>query len=81
MDEVIKQSPEGIEKTIIKEVFERNGENITKTLMELWDIKEKKEKEINKNQKHWNEIRETCDAFDLEMKIFMDKAKKNTIKL
>jgi chorismate synthase len=81
MDEVIKQSPEGIEKSVIKEVFERNGENVTKTLMELWEIKEKVENEINESQKKWNEIRETCDAFDSEMKVFIDNAKKNTIKL
>lgn len=82
MDEVIKQAPEGIEETIIKEVFIKNNEDVIKTLIDLWDIKDiKKKNEVSNVQKHWNEIRDTCDAFDTEMKTFINQAKKNTIKL
>lgn len=74
MNEIIKQAPEGVELKIMKEIFEKNNEDITLTLMELWNIKETKEKKRTK----WDDIRETCDAFDTEMnKMF----KKNTIRL
>lgn len=81
MEEVIKQAPEGIDIKIIKEIFEKNNENTTKTLMELWNITEKKEREISKVQQKWNEVRETCDAFDTEMSNFLKEAKKNAVKL
>jgi len=74
MNEIIKQAPEGVELKIMKEIFEKNNEDITLTLMELWNIKETKEKKRTK----WDDIRETCDAFDTEMnKMF----KKNAIRL
>lgn len=82
MNEVIKQAPVGIDELIIKEVFIRNNEDVIQTLIDLWDIKENEnKKEVSEVQKHWNDIRDTCDAFDIEMKTFMDQAKKNTIKL
>ncbi len=46
MEEVIKQAPEGIDTKIIREIFEKNNEDTTKTLMELWNITEKKEREV-----------------------------------
>jgi len=74
MNEIIKQAPEGVEVKIMKEIFDKNKEDITLTLMELWNIKETKEKKRTK----WDDIRETCDAFDIEMnKMF----KKNAIRL
>ena len=42
MNEIIKQAPEGVELKIMKEIFEKNNEDITLTLMELWNIKETK---------------------------------------
>lgn len=81
MDEIIKQAPEGIDFSSIKEIYEKNNEDVIKTLMELWDIKEKEGKDISETQKHWNEIRDTCDAFDNEMAKVINEAKKNSIKL
>jgi DNA-binding transcriptional MerR regulator len=75
MNEIIKQAPEGIDIDIIKEIYEKNNEDQIKTLMELWEIKEKKE---IKMENQWDNIRDTCDAFDNEMSKFI---KKNTIKL
>ena len=43
--------------------------------MELWEIKEKKEE---KKETKWDNIRETCDAYDIEMANFM---KKNRVKI
>ena len=71
MNEVIKQAPEGIDSKVIKEVFERNNEDPLKTLMELWDIPEETEKEKSK----WDEVRETCDAYDNEMKRMLDNVR------
>lgn len=82
MNEVIKQAPIGIDESIIKKTFIKNNEDVIQTLIDLWDIKENEnKKEVSEVQKHWNDIRDTCDAFDIEMKTFMDQAKKNTIKL
>jgi hypothetical protein len=75
MNEIIKQAPEGIDINIIKEIYEKNNEDQLKTLMELWEIKEKEEIKI---ENQWDNIRDTCDAFDNEMSKFI---KKNTIKL
>ncbi len=75
MNEIIKQAPEGIDIKVIKEIYEKNNEDQLKTLMELWEIKEKKEV---KAENQWDNIRDTCDAFDEEMGKFI---KKNTIKL
>ena len=82
MDEVIKQAPIGIDESIIKEAFIKNNQDVIQTLIDLWDIKEiENKKDVSEVQKHWNDIRDTCDAFDIEMKTFMDQTKKNTIKL
>ena len=75
MNEIIKQAPEGIDIKVIKEIYEKNNEDQLKTLMELWEIKEKKEVKV---ENQWDNIRDTCDAFDEEMGKFI---KKNTIKL
>jgi len=75
MNEIIQQAPEGIDIKVIKEIYEKNNEDQLKTLMELWEIKEKKEV---KKENQWDNIRDTCDAFDEEMCKFI---KKNTIKL
>lgn len=75
MNEIIKQAPEGIELKVIREVYEKNNEDQLKTLMELWEIKEKKEE---KKETQWDNIRDTCDAFDEEMTKYI---KNNTIKL
>jgi len=42
MDEVIKQSPENIDKATIEAIFAKNNENVLDTLLELWDFDDKK---------------------------------------
>ena len=70
MDELIKQAPQNIDDKIIKEIYEKNNKDYTKTLMELWNIKDIIKEQSNE-QKEWNEIRETCDIFDGEMNKMM----------
>jgi len=63
MDIILKQAPANISEEEINEIFIKNND-ITKTLMELWEITDNiKPKEPSK----WDEIRETCDAYDYEM--------------
>lgn len=72
MDEILKQAPDGINKEIINEIYIKNDNDIIKTLMELWDIKDnEKPKEFSK----WDEIRDTCDAYDNEMTKMLKEAK------
>lgn len=69
MDQLMLQAPSNISFEEAEIIFKKNNENIIDSLSELWDIKDNK-KSIEKNK--WDEIRETCDAFDNEMSIFMD---------
>ena len=48
----------------IEEIYNKD---LLKTLEELWEIKPKVENLDEKTIK-WNNIRETCDSFDIEMK-------------
>jgi hypothetical protein len=79
MDELIKQAPMNIDEKIIKEIYEKNNGNIMNSLMELWEIKDENVKEQTKEQKEWDEIRDTCDIFDGEMKNMRAKLRTNVI--
>jgi len=75
MEEVIRQSPIGLSNEKIKEIYNNNNGNIKKTLMEIWNIP----LEIEKEKGKWDEIRETCDAYDNEMNRMISNIK-NSIK-
>jgi hypothetical protein len=75
MEEVLRQAPIGISDIKIKEIFEKNDNNINKTLMELWEIPV----EIKKEKTKWEDIRETCDAYDNEMNRLISNIRKNRI--
>jgi|688.fasta_scaffold802708_1 hypothetical protein len=79
MDELIKQAPMNIDEKIIKEIYEKNNGNIMNSLMELWEIKDENVKEQTKEQKEWDEIRDTCDIFDGEMNNMMAKLRTKVI--
>jgi len=79
MDELIKQAPVNIDEKIIKEIFDKNNGNIMNSLMELWEIKDENVKEQTKEQKEWDEIRDTCDIFDGEMNNMMAKLRTKVI--
>jgi len=72
MDIILKQAPVNISEEEINEIFIKNNNDITKTLMELWEITDNiKPKELSK----WDEIRETCDAYDYEMTKMLNEAR------
>jgi len=75
MDQVIQQSPPNLSNEFIEEIFNKNNKNVLNTLTELWNITDKISK---KDKNKWDDIRETCDAFDEEMSKMM-KSKKNDI--
>lgn len=75
MDQVIQQSPPNLSNEFIEEIFNKNNKNVLNTLTELWNISDKIPK---KDKNKWDDIRETCDAFDEEMTKMM-KSKKNDI--
>jgi hypothetical protein len=76
MDEVYKQAPEGISYEEVERIFNINDKDVLKTLIELWKIPEQKIKNISEEESKWNNIRNTCDDFDNEMKNVLDNAKK-----
>jgi hypothetical protein len=74
MDSIIKQAPDNFTTEEIENIYNKNNQNISKTLAELWDIKEEIVNVDQKTEK-WNRIRETCDAYDSEMQKLMSKRK------
>ena len=75
MDVILKQSPVNMSEETINEIYIKNNNDITKTLMELWEIDDNKPKIPSKTQLKWNEIRETCDAYDFEMTKLLNESK------
>jgi hypothetical protein len=78
MEQVIQQAPANMLVEDIEVIFNKNNSNINDTLTELWDIDMSsfiRRREPNK----WDEIRETCDAYDYEMKNMMDKNRNKNV--
>jgi len=72
IDEIIRQAPVGVTNDEIVKIYEKNNWDKMITLMELWDIVEKKEKKKDT----WDDIRDICDAHDIEMGKMMEIARK-----
>jgi hypothetical protein len=66
MDNLMKQVPENLSREEVEKVYNKNNKDFIKTLEELWDIKENI-KNLDEKTIKWNNIRETCDSFDIEM--------------
>ena len=79
MECLLSQAPQGLTEDFINEIFIKNNNDINKTLLELWEIPEETVKEISEERKNWNDIRETCDAYDNEMTRLISNVK-NSIK-
>ena len=73
IDEIIRQAPVGITNEEIMRIYEKNNCDKMGTLMELWEIEEKK---VEKKKDNWDDIREICDAHDIEMGKMMEIARK-----
>jgi len=75
MDILVKQAPDNLTIEEIEIIYNKNNQDHTKTLMELWDIQEKTAPIISENTQKWNKIRDTCDSYDIEMQKIISKKK------
>jgi hypothetical protein len=76
MDEVMKQAPEHINKDDVEIIFRKNNENVTNTLIELWNLEEPKP-ETDEEKDKWANIRDVCDSYDIEMQTHLNRMKAN----
>lgn len=72
MDNLIIQAPSHLSREEIEEIYKKNNNDTLKTLEELWNI-EVKTPNLSENTIKWNNIRDTCDSFDIEMQKKMFK--------
>lgn len=72
METLIQQAPPNLTIEEIEVVYNKNEKNIINTLAELWDIADNR---IIPPKTKWDDIRETCDAYDSEMAKVMKKIK------
>ena len=73
MDSLIQQAPSHLTIEEIEIVYNKNDSNVINTLAELWNISDNT---VIPPKTKWDDIRETCDAYDLEMAKVMKKIKK-----
>jgi hypothetical protein len=67
MENLMNQVPDNLSWEEVEIVYNKNNQDFLKTLEELWDI-EPNVKNLNEKTIKWNNIRDTCDSFDMEMK-------------
>jgi hypothetical protein len=89
MEEVIKQAPNNMLLEDIEIIFKKNNENVLDTLFDLWNIDVKKTSKIVTNIEiendldlidpvnKWANIRNICDAHDIEMQSLLKELKNN----
>ena len=74
MEQIISQAPDNLTEEYIKTIYEKNNNDIVKTLSELWNLEDNTN---TKSLSKWNEIRETCDSYDNEMQKMLNKNRTN----
>ena len=73
MDVLIQQAPSNLTIDEIEMVYNKNNNDMIKTLEELWGITDNR---VEQPKTKWDDIRETCDAYDFEMQKVMKRVKK-----
>ena len=78
MEQIISQAPDNLTEEYIKTIYEKNNNDIVKTLAELWNLNDNVNVNDNDNTNDnsvskWDEIRETCDSYDNEMQKMLNK--------
>jgi hypothetical protein len=66
MENLMNQVPDNLSWEEVEIVYNKNNQDFLKTLEELWDI-EPNVKNLDEKTIKWNNIRDTCDSFDMEM--------------
>jgi hypothetical protein len=72
MDILIQQAPANLTIEEIEKIYIKNDKNVINTLAELWEIVDNK---VIPPKTKWDDIRDTCDAYDSEMAKIMKKIK------
>ena len=72
MDSLIQHAPSHLTIEEIEIVYNKNDSNVINTLAELWNISDNT---VIPPKTKWDDIRETCDAYDFEMEKVMKKMK------
>ncbi len=67
MDNLMNQAPGHLSREEVEEIYNKNNNDFLRTLDELWNI-EPEIKKLDEKTIKWNNIRDTCDSFDMEMK-------------
>lgn len=67
------QAPANLTREEIEIVYNKNNNDVIKTLEELWGIIDTT---VEQPRTKWDDIRETCDAYDYEMQKVMKKIPK-----
>jgi hypothetical protein len=75
MEQLLRQAPANISNEEIERIFNENNNDFNKTLLALWEIDDNNNNNNDDNDDkkiNWTFIRDTCDAYDTEMKKMMD---------
>jgi len=74
MEQLLRQAPANISNEEIERIFNENNNDFNKTLLALWEIDDNNNNNDDNDDKkiNWTFIRDTCDAYDTEMKKMMD---------
>jgi hypothetical protein len=72
MDILIQQAPANLTIEEIEKIYIKNDKNVINTLAELWEIVDNK---VIPPKTKWDDIRDTCDAYDSEMAKIMKNIK------
>ena len=78
MEQIISQAPDNLTEEYIKTIYDKNNNDIVKTLAELWNLNDNVNVNYNDNTitnsvSKGDEIRETCDLYDNEMQKMLNK--------
>lgn len=74
INEIISQAPINTSDEEIKDIYYKNNKDVIKTLEILWDINITEKK---KKRTVFDNVRETCDAYDAEMYKVLNSKKIN----
>lgn len=72
MNQILQNSPINVTNNEILLAYENANQNIIETIATLW----KSDKPAEKPKTKYDEYREICDAYDMEMEKFLENAKK-----
>lgn len=76
INKIKHQAPENVSEEEIKKQIEIHNGDFVKILTELWNINYVKNTDIDENKQKWDNIREICSSYEMEMYNLMQNSKK-----